>query len=189
MTRITISSRDAERIARSFSDLIGPKGLQAIQRRAVNAVGSKVRKETRSLAGIVFGTSAAALSVRGKAASPGSSNPAYRLWIARKIPIAKLKAKHRKLSRGSGRTALVINTPTDDPIRFRSIRREGSRFILLKAGTLPERGVGGVFTNAGEAFEDDRYPKMNQLRREAEKGLPVAVAQAINDHFMKAKNR
>ena len=189
MTGITITSTDAERIARSFSDLIGPKGLDRVRRKAVNAVGSKVRKETRSLAGIVFGTSASALYVRGKAASPGSSNPSYRLWLARKIPIAKLKAKHRKLSRGSGRTALVIDTPTDDPIRFRSIRREGSRFILLKAGTLPERGVGGVFTNAGEAFEDDRYPEMNKLRREAEKDLPEAVAAAITGHFAKMRKR
>ena len=75
MTRITISSRDAERIARSFADLIGPKGLDRIRRKAVNAVGSKVRKQTRSLAGVVFGTSAAALSVQGKAASPGSTKP------------------------------------------------------------------------------------------------------------------
>ena len=131
---ITVSSPDAERIARSFNALISVKGLQAIRRRAVNAVGSEVRKETRSLAGVVFGTSASALMVRGKAASPGSTDPAYRLRMARKIPVAKLKAKHRKISRGSGRTALVIDTPTDDAIRFRSVRREGARFILLAAG-------------------------------------------------------
>ena len=63
MTRITITSKAAERIAKSFSDLIGPKGLDRIRRKAVNEVGSKVRKETRSLAGVVFGTSAASLSV------------------------------------------------------------------------------------------------------------------------------
>ena len=93
MTGIVISSRDAERIAKSFADLISPKGLQAIERRAVNTVGSKVRKETRSLAGIVFGTSATALSVQGKAASPGSTNPAYRLKMASKIPIAKAEGR------------------------------------------------------------------------------------------------
>ena len=93
MTQITISSKDAERIARSFNDLIGSKGLDRIRRRAVNTVGSKLRKETRSLAGIVFGTSAAALSVQGKAAAPGSANPAYRLRMAHKIPIAKLKVR------------------------------------------------------------------------------------------------
>ena len=184
---VTVSSKDAERIARSLSGLISAKGLDRIRRKAVNEVGSKIRKETRSLAGIVFGTSAAALSVQGKAASPGSTNPAYRLKIAAKIPIAKLKAKHRKVTRDSGRTSLVIDTPTDDPIRFRSVRREGSRFILLKAGELPERGVGGVFTNAGDAFE--RYPELAVLRKRAARDLPEAVATAINNHLAKARKR
>ena len=189
MTGITITSRDAERIARSFNGLIGPKGLGRIRRKAVNEVGSKIRKETRSLAGIVFGTSAAALSVQGKAASPGSTNPAYRLKIAAKIPIAKLKAKHRKVTRGSGRTALVIDTPSDPPIRFRSIRREGAKFILERAGPLPGRGVGGVFTNARTAFTDEGYPELLTLRREAEKDLPQAVAAAIIGHLAKGRKR
>ena len=187
MTGITITSKDAERIARSFNDLIGPKGLDRIRRKAVNEVGSKVRKQTRSLAGVVFGTSAAALSVQGKAASPGSTNPAYKLRFATKIPISKLKARHRKVTRGSGRTALVIDTPNDPPIRFKSIRREGTRFILLRAGPLPERSVAGVFTNPRTAFE--RYPELLTLRREAEKDLPQAVAAAIIDHLAKGRKR
>ena len=189
MTGIVISSRDAERIARSFNDLIGPKGLDRIRRKAVNEVGSKVRKETRSLAGIVFGTSAAALMVRGQAARPGSTNPAYRLKIASKIPIAKLKAKHRKVTTRRGKKSLTIDTPADPAIRFRSIRREGTKFILLRAGPLPERGVGGVFTNPKTAFTSEGYPELYQLRREAEKDLPEAVAKAINDHLAKARKR
>ena len=189
MSKITVTSKDAERIAKSLKGLIGPAGLNRIRRKAVNAVGSKVRKETRSLAGSVFGTSAAALSVKAKAASPGSDNPAYRLWMARKIPVAKLKARHRKIKRGSGRTALVIDTPTAPPIKFRSIRKEGLRFILLKAGALPERGVGGVFTNAGEAFTDDRYPELNRLRKRAVRDLPGEVVTAINDHLEKVRKR
>ena len=162
MTRIVISSRDAERIARSFADLIGPRGLDRIRRKAVNEVGSKVRKQTRSLAGVVFGTSAAALSVQGKAATPGSTNPAYRLKIASKIPIAKLKAAHRKVTTRRGKKSLVIDTPAQSAIRFRSIRREGTKFILLRAGPLPERGVGGVFTNPKTAFTADGYPELYQ---------------------------
>ena len=184
---VNVSSKDAERIAKSLKGLIGPTGLNRIRRKAVNQVGSKVRKETRTLAGIVFGTSAAALSVKGKAAASGSSNPAYRLWMASKIPVSKLKATHRKVTRGSGRTALVIDTPTAPPIRFRSIRKEGSRFILRKAGTLPERGVGGVFTNAGAAYSDNRYPDLNRLRKKAERDLPEEVATAINNHLEKAR--
>ena len=188
MTGIVISSRDAERIARSFNDLIGPKGLDRIRRKAVNEVGASVRKQTISLAGIVFGTSAAALSVRGRAATPGSTDPAYKLRFASKIPIAKLKAKHRKVTTRRGKKSLTIDTPADPAIRFRSIRREGTKFILLRAGPLPERGVGGVFTNAARAFtKDGGYPELYQLRRKAERDLPEAVAKAINDHLAKAR--
>ena len=187
MTRIVISSRDAEQIARSFNDLIGPKGLNAIRRRAVNSVGAKVRKETRSLAGVTFGTSAAALSVQGKAATPGSTDPAYKLRFASKIPIAKLKAKHRKVTTRRGKKSLTIDTPADPAIRFRSIRREGTKFILLRAGPLPERGLGGVYTNPQTAFTNEGYPALLNLRRKAAKDLPQAVATAINDHMAKRR--
>ena len=189
MTRITISSRDAERVAKSFADLIGAKGLDRIRRKAVNAVGSKVRKETRARAGITFGTSAAALSVQGKAASPGSTDPAYRLWMAHKIPVSRLKAKHRKVTSRGGRKSLTVDTPSSPAIRFRSIRREGSRFILQRAGPLPERGLGDVFVNPQTAFSKEGYPELFALRREAERDLPDAVARAINDHLAKAKKR
>ena len=186
---IIITSADAERIAKSFSDLIGPRGLNAIRRRAVNAVGSSLRKQTRSLAGVVFGTSATALAVQGKAAKPGSANPAYRLKIAEKIPIAKLKAKHRKVTTRRGRKSLTIDTPNDPAIKFRSIRREGTKFILLRAGPLPARGVGGVFTNPKTAFSSEGYPELYHLRREAERDLPEAVSTAIRDHLAKAQKR
>ena len=126
---------------------------------------------------------------RPKAASPGSTNPAYRLKIAAKIPIAKLKAKHRKVTTRRGKKALTIDTPADPAIRFRSIRREGPKFILLKAGPLPERGVGGVFTNPKTAFTADGYPELYQLRHRAEKDLPEAVSKAIRDHLAKRKKR
>ena len=187
MTGITITSKDAERIAKSFNDLIGPKGLKAIERRAVNAVGSTVRKETRSLAGIVFGTSAAALSAQGKAASPGSGNPAYRLKIASKIPIEKLRAAHRKITTQRGKKSLVIDTPNDPPIQFRSIRRAGTKFVLLRAGPLPERVVGGVYTNPKTAFTSEGYPALFSLRQRAERDLPEAVLTAIREHLAKRK--
>ena len=187
MTRIVISSRDAERLAKSFNDLVGPKGLDRIRRRAVNKVGAKVRKQTISLAASVFGTSAAALSVQGKAAAPGSTNPAYRLKFASKIPVAKLKAAHRKVTTKRGKKSLTIDTPNDPAIRFQSIRREGTKFILLQAGPLPARPVGGVYTNPKTAFE--RYPELVTLRRRAERDLPEAVSTAINDHLAKARKR
>ena len=187
MTGITISSADAARIARSFADLIGAKGLDRIRRKAVNEIGSSLRKETRSLAGVTFGTSAAALSVRGQAARPGSTDPAYKLRFASKIPIAKLRTAHRKVTTRRGKKSLVIDTPNDPAIQFRSIRREGTKFILLRAGALPERQVGGVYTNPKTAFTRDGYPQLLSLRRRAERDLPAAISKAINDHLNKRR--
>ena len=96
MSAIVISSADAERIARSFRDLIGPSGLQRIRRKAVNKIGSGIRKETRSLARIVFGTSAAALSVQGRAATPGSTDRPISSRSRRKF---RLKSCPRSIAR------------------------------------------------------------------------------------------
>lgn len=186
MAAITISSKDAERLAKSFADLIGAKGLDRIRRKAVNEVGATARKQLRIVGPAVYRTSAAALAVQGKAAAPGSDNPAYRLRFAAKIPVARLKASNRKVTRAQGRKALAITLPGGDVIRFRSIHRDGARFRLLRAGPLVERGLGGVYTNARTAFE--RYDELKPIRRDAERQLPEAVARAV-DEFMKRRRR
>ena len=137
MTSIQITSKDAERLAKSFSDLIGPRGLDRIRRKAVNAVGSSLRKQTRIIGPVVIGTSAAALSVQGKAAGPGSDNPRYVLRMARKIHVAKLKAKHRKIKRRRGRASLTLTLPGGKKIAFRLIHRDGAIFRLRQAGRFP----------------------------------------------------
>ena len=181
MTGIVISSRDAERIAKSFSDLIGPKGLDRIRRKAVNTVGSSLRKQTRIIAPAIIGTSAAALSVQGKAVTPGSTNPRYVLRMARKIPVAKIKAKNRKITRRSGRASLALTLPSGDKIVFRSVNRDGASFRLLRAGPLPERALGGIYTNAARAFTKEGYDELYQLRRGAEKDLVQAVSEALKN--------
>ena len=131
MTRLVITSKDAERIARSFSDLIGPKGLDAIRRKAVNQVGSRLRKETRSLAGIVFGTSAAALSVQGKAASPRQSIAKSHARAA----VYRLRSTRLAVRRsGSGRSgARALSLSCYGPGRCPSAQWAGC------LSTLPER--------------------------------------------------
>ena len=190
MTRIVISSRDAERIARSFADLISARGLQAIDRRAVNKIGSQLRKDAKAIAPAIFGTTAAALMIQGKAAAPGSANPEYRLRMASSIPISRLRAKHRKTRRQDGRLGLVIDTPAADKIVFRATQRVGRAFKLLRAGPLPERFVGGLGTRARSAFgpeADGGQAELNQLRKRAAQDLPQAVATAINDHMAKRR--
>ena len=177
---ITVSSPDAEKLAKAFRGLVSPRGLLAINRRVVNQVGSTVRKGVRELAGSTFGTTPAALQVQGKAAPPGAADPAYRLYMARNIPLARLRARYRKISRKRGRQSLTVDLPTAKPFRFRSVRREGRAFKLLRAGELPERFAGGVYTGAGRAFDSDAMPDLKRLRIEAERDLPQFVADGLN---------
>lgn len=185
MAQITITSRDAERLAKSFSDLIGAKGLNAIRRRSVNAIGSKVRKAARVIAPAILSTSQAAVKIQGKAASPGSDNPKYVLRMASKISVEKLKARARRVTRSKGRARLTLTLPSGDKIAFRSVKREGARFVLRAAGPLIERPLGGIFTNPRTAFE--LYPELATLRKQAAKDLPDAVATAINNHFARRR--
>ena len=188
MSRVSITSPDAERVARSFSDLIAAKGLNRIRRRAVNAVGASVRKQTKATLPMIGGTSAAALMVQGRAASPASDNPAYRLRMARKVPVAKLKAKNRRITRRRGRASLQLRLPSGDKITFRSIHREGAKFRLLAAGPLPARGLGGVFVNAARAFTDEGYDELRGIRRRAERELPAVVSALIEAHLKGRKS-
>ena len=178
---LEISSKDAERIARRFNDIIKPTGLQRIRRKAVSMVGSKARKETRSILPAIIGTSAAALQVQGKAPAPGSDNPTYRLRFAARIPVAKVKAKRRKLTRRRGRASLALTLPGGAVVRFRSVARIGPGFRLLQAGPLPERALGGVYTNPRQAF--DRYDDLAPIRRRAERDLPGIVSALIEAHL------
>ncbi len=186
---IQITSKDAERLAKSFSDLIGPKGLVRVRRKAVNEIGSRIRKQTRAIAPLVIGTSAAALHIQGKAASPSSDNPKYTIRMAAKIPVEKMKASKRKVTRRGGKSSLRLTLPGGDKISFRSIARVDGRFRLLKAGPLPARNLGGIYTNAARAFTKDGYPELHELKRGAGKDLVQAVADAVNDHLQRSRNR
>ena len=165
--------------------MISKRGLSAIRRRSVNAVGSALRKAVRAIGPGVFNTSAAALSPQGRAAQPGSTDPAYRLSMARTIPIARLHAKARKISRSRGRARLTISLPSGDKLAFSSVARDGKRFRLLRAGPLRERTLGGVFINPRQAFED--YPELVSLRRKAERDLPDEVAKQITEHMKRRR--
>ena len=188
MSSVTITSRDAEKVAKSFSDLIAEKGLNRIRRKSVNIVGATVRKQTKATLPMIVGTSAAALMVQGRAAAPGSDNPSYKLRMARKVPVAKLKAKNRRITQRHGRKSLVIRLPSGDKITFRSVHREGPRFRLLAAGPLPARGLGGVFVNAARAFSEEGYDELRVVRRRAERELPAVVQALILEHLKGRKS-
>ena len=183
MSSITITSKDAEKVAKAFSDLIAEKGLLRIRRKAVNAIGATVRKQTKATLPMIVGTSAAALMVRGRAAAPASDNPAYRLRMARKVPVAKLRAKNRRITRRRGRASLQLTLPGGDRITFRSIHREGKSFRLLRVGPLKERALGGVYVNAARAFADEGYDELRVVRRRAERELPAVVSALIAEHL------
>ena len=190
MARLEITSRDAERIARSFNDLIKPSGLLRIQRKAVNETGATIRKSARSLAPILYGTAAANLRVQGSAAAPGSDNPSYKLRLASGFPVSKLRASLRPVKRKGGRRTLAIRPPHQKTQRFGAIQRIGRAFRLLPAGALQERYLGDVSTRARRAFgsaADGGLPELAALRKRAEKTLPETVAQQIREHLSKRR--
>ena len=186
MSRVVVSSKDAERIARSFNDLIKPTGLNRIRRLAVGKVGSSARKQTRAILPAIIGTSAAALQIRGKAPAPGSDNPTYKLRFAARIPVARLKAAKRRITRRRGVASLALTLPGGKTVQFRSIHRLAGRFRLRRAGPLPERGLGGVFTNPRQAFE--LYDELRVVRRRAERELPGIVSALIEAHLKGRKS-
>ena len=157
MATIVITSKDAERIAKSFGALVGPKGRARMRRKTVNSVGSDVRRGLRTQGPPLFGTSQAALSVRGKAAGPSERDPAYRLRMARAIPVARLRAKHRRIEKKAGRQSLTIDTPATNAVRFGSVERVAiirsravaralrRRRTYARADGVRSRGSGRVF--------------------------------------------
>ena len=187
MALVTVSSRDAERIAAAFNGLISRKGLTAISRRSVNAVGSDLRKAARVLAPAAYGTSAASLKIQGKAASPSADNPEYRLRMAAGFPVGKLRAALRQMSGGE----LTIRPPHQGTQRFRAVERVGRAFRLVAAGPLPARFLGNISTRARRAFADPNdggIAELAALRRKAAKDLPETVAQQITEHFKRRRN-
>ena len=169
----------------------GAHGVATILRKAVNTTGSTIRKDTKAIAPALYGAPMAALSIQGRAARPGSDDPAYRLRMAAKVPISRLKAKHRRARREAGRLVLKIDTPSTDPIRFAATAREGKAFRLLEAGPLVERFVGGIATKARSAFgreEEGGQAELSALRKRAARDLPNVVAAEIAK-FMQRRRR
>ena len=135
MTAITISSADAERIARQFSALISAKGLQRIRRVAINQIGAGLRRNTKAIAPPIYGTTAAALMVQGTAAKPGSDDPRYVLRMARSISIGRLRAANRKTRRQWRQVVADRQHPGNlaDPLSRDRARRPGVQAIEGRA--------------------------------------------------------
>ena len=188
MSRIEITSKDAERIARQFSDLISAKGLVRIRRKAVNTVGAKVRKETRVIGPAIIGTSAAALMVQGKAASPGSDQPRLSAPHGGENPRRADEGGEAENHPAQGARIAGAHLAGRRHIRFRSIHRDGARFRLRKAGPLPERDLGGVYTNPGLAFTSEGYPELRALRRQGQRELPAIVSALIEAQMKRRQN-
>ena len=108
--------------------------------------------------------------------------------MASRVPVARLKASHRTITRAGGRRALTLKLPGDrGKVRFKSVHRVGRAFRLLRAGPLPERSLGGVYVNAGRAFTSEGYPELYAVRRGAEKDLPAIVSALIDAHLAKRR--
>ena len=192
MTRLVISSRDAERIAKSFDDMIGDKGLKAIRRRAVNEIGARLRKDNpRHRAGALRGVPGGADDPR-----PGGGAGLRRSRIPAPHGDKRSgRAAPRQLAKGE-----APGRPTPAHPRHPGARaadylqlgeaREGRGFSLLPAGPLIARGVGGIRTRARTAFADEGaggHAELARLRKRAARDLPEAVARQIRKTLTKRR--
>ena len=189
MAGIIIRSDEAARIARTLGELAG-KGLQRIRRLAVNETGKRVRKKMRAVAPAAYGTSAAALRIQARAATPGADDPRYSIRFARRFPVGKLRAGYRPIRGRRGFRALVIRPPHVKAHTLGPAQKVGRAYKLLAAGEHPERWVGGIGTRATRAFLSRDYPgvaPLYEIRKDAERDLPGMVAALVNEHMRKRR--
>ena len=141
MARLEISSKDAERVARRFDDLIKPKGLNAIRRRAVTDIGSGLRKDLRShRAGAVRHLCRRALDT-GPGAGTGRRQPGIPPPHGVRLPRGQAAGR---AAQGDGPVSHDPKPPHQGAQTFRAVEKEGRAFRLLPAGPLAERFLGDV---------------------------------------------
>ena len=175
---IQISADDAAVVAAALG-----RAMEAtVRRRAVNAVGKRLRRDLPAILAGEVPTTKRALHPRGRGARPGQDDPAYVLTINRRIRVEELRARVRKFkrrSRGSPFGKLLINVPTGTrrkTLEFQQARMEGTGAAwdirLLAAGTLPERGLTVVLrrdlmsTPAARERVDDAGPELEDAALE-----------------------
>ena len=180
---------DSREFERAFRRLVDGKGVLKTRNKGANAAGKVLRGE---LAGILQKIAAApknAYRIRARAAHESQRDPAYRITANRKIPVARLRAAARKfVKKHGGKSVGELSLEIDgDKVRFKQVRKIGSglsaKYELLKAGNLPERGVGGIII--GERHIRSKSSFKAATRRAEAAGLK-AIEKALEAELEKA---
>ncbi len=186
VVRVEFNESQIQEISRALS----PKQFRRATRKGVNQTGSDLRKRVKPALQALVKASAAAMRVKGKAASSHQAEPNYRLTFAKRIPIKKLRSSARKIRSRKGRQYLFLTQPGDQKTVLGPARRVGvgkASFVqLLRAGRLKERAVGGINLRA-DAWES--YGPLKRLRSRASKDLVRNISQQIEAGFRPKTNR
>ena len=129
---------------------IGEEMSSRVRRKAVNAAGSAARRDLPALIAEAYSTSKAGVGARGKAATPGSTDPVYRLNLNRQIRLGRLKSGARKFQKkrnqrlGYLRVVQPQRSGSKGVDVFRAERGDAKAEYILPAGKgRKARRVGG----------------------------------------------
>lgn len=188
---ITVNDRQLRALSRALSE----RTQKRAQIEGLNEAGKKLRTMLPAALAELVGAPKSAFKVKSRAASlRRSGNPTYVVGFDRAIAINKLKASARRFERrtkrgGTTRQGFSLRQPDGSISRFKAVFKDGqgrsAKFSLHRAGSLPERKLGGVTIRANAFSEDGGYPSLATLRRKTGKDLQDAMVAAIQ----KAVNR
>ena len=119
-----ITDKEFEEVARALND---KRTLARVALKTANETGSRLRWQFPEILQEEIETTKQALEIKGRAAHPTQTDPAYRLSFRRQIPISKLRSGAKKIK---GKR-LVLQTGAG-PRVFQTAVKEGRGFTLLK---------------------------------------------------------
>ena len=122
--------------------------------RVTNAYGKELRGRVPGVLQSMIEAPKGAFGIKARAAHPSQQDPAYTIRVNRGVQISRLRAGARKLiakaaaSGGKAYGKFTLRGPDGKEHTFKAAAQIGKgrdlRIRLLRAGSLPERGLGAV---------------------------------------------
>ena len=176
MSGIRIETKGLDVALRAVSDKTAKRVIVG----GVNEVGKTLRRQIPAALEEQLGARGIRTRTKARAAFAGSSTPAYRLSLPKRVSVFQLKNKQFRPvrdARGHRRVRLSFRN-FDGKLVFGSVRREGkgkSRAVkLTAAGDRPERFLRGVTIPRTILDEKSRFPGVDQA---VKAGREAAIAR------------
>ena len=123
--------------------------------RVTNAYGKQLRGRVPAVLQEMIEAPKGAFGIRARAAHPSQQDPAYTIRVNRGVQVARLRAGARKLVAkaaaapgGKAYGKFTLRGPDGASHTFKAVAQMGKgrdmQIRLLRAGSLPERGLGAV---------------------------------------------